>query len=104
MYREGSQWHVGAPADHARGEQANDEGYFYHPWHYQILDTAEDRKASAIVTPARAEKPQTNDEIGSTFTIQGFVLNDEGVILGPSVTYNREKHCIEFYTKASASS
>ena len=104
MYREGSQWHVGALADHARGEQANDEGYFYHPWNYQIPDTAEEREASAIVKPAWAEKPHTIDEIGSTFTIQGFDLNYAGVILGPSVTYNREKHCIEFNPKASASS
>lgn len=104
MYRDGSRWHVGAPAGHARGEQANDDDYFYHPWNYQIPDTVEERKASGIVKPAWAEKPHTIDEIGSTFTIQGFDLNYAGVILGPSVTYNREKHCIEFNPKASASS
>ena len=55
MYRDGSQWHVGAPAGHARGEQANDDDYFYHPWNYQIPDTVEERKASGIVKPAWAE-------------------------------------------------
>lgn len=34
-----------------------------------------------------AEQPQTIDEVGSTFTIQGFDLNYAGVILGPSVKY-----------------
>ena len=34
-----------------------------------------------------AEQPQTIDEIGSTFTIQGFDLNYAGVILGSSVKY-----------------
>lgn len=34
-----------------------------------------------------AEQDQTIDEIGSTFTIQGFDLNYAGVIIGPSVKY-----------------
>ena len=36
---------------------------------------------------AWAEQPQTIDEVGSTYTIQGFDLNYAGVILGPSVKY-----------------
>lgn len=36
---------------------------------------------------AWAEQPQTINEVGSTFTIQGFDLNYAGVILGPSVKY-----------------
>ncbi|WP_395371726.1 DUF2075 domain-containing protein [Komagataeibacter diospyri] len=33
-----------------------------------------------------AERPDTIDEVGSVYTIQGFDLNYAGVILGPSVT------------------
>lgn len=40
---------------------------------------------------AWAEQPQTIDEVGSTFTIQGFDLNYAGVILGPSVKYRDGK-------------
>ena len=38
-----------------------------------------------------AEQPQTINEVGSTFTIQGFDLNYAGVILGPSVKYRDGK-------------
>ena len=40
---------------------------------------------------AWAEQPQTINEVGSTFTIQGFDLNYVGVILGPSVKYRDGK-------------
>ena len=40
---------------------------------------------------AWAEQPQTINEVGSTFTIQGFDLNYAGVILGPSVKYRNGK-------------
>lgn len=43
-----------------------------------------------------AEKDYSIDEAGSTFTIQGFDLNYAGVILGPSVRYNKETHKIWF--------
>ncbi|MFD1319225.1 DUF2075 domain-containing protein [Loigolactobacillus zhaoyuanensis] len=35
-----------------------------------------------------AERPETLDEVGSIYTIQGFDLNYVAVILGPSVTYD----------------
>ncbi|MBL7233410.1 DUF2075 domain-containing protein [Komagataeibacter oboediens] len=35
-----------------------------------------------------AERPDTIDEVGSVYTIQGFDLNYAGVILGPSVGYD----------------
>lgn len=38
-----------------------------------------------------AEQEQTIDEVGSTFTIQGFDLNYAGVIIGPSVKYQNGK-------------
>ena len=34
-----------------------------------------------------AEQPHTIDEVGSTFSIQGFDLSYVGVILGPSVKF-----------------
>ncbi|RRJ26403.1 DUF2075 domain-containing protein, partial [Pseudomonas aeruginosa] len=37
------------------------------------------------------EQSQTINEIGSTFTIQGFDLNYAGVIIGPSVKYRNGK-------------
>jgi DUF2075 family protein len=38
-----------------------------------------------------AEQQQTIDEVGSTFTIQGFDLNYAAVIIGPSVKYRNGK-------------
>ncbi|MGE7545892.1 DUF2075 domain-containing protein [Sporosarcina newyorkensis] len=35
-----------------------------------------------------AEKPETINEAGSIYTVQGFDLNYVGVVLGPSVQYN----------------
>ena len=51
------------------------------PWNQQIKAEKKDAKLSWI------EQPQTIDEIGSTFTVQGFDLNYAGVIIGPSVKY-----------------
>lgn len=42
-----------------------------------------------------ASQPQTINEVGSIYTIQGFDLNYAGVILGPSVTYSPKTHQIE---------
>lgn len=39
-----------------------------------------------------AEEPQTIKEVGSIYTIQGFDLNYVGVILGPSIGYDKENH------------
>ena len=38
-----------------------------------------------------AEKPETIDEVGSIYTVQGFDLNYVGVVLGPSVQYDDKK-------------
>lgn len=38
-----------------------------------------------------AENPETINEAGSIYTIQGFDLNYVGVVLGPSVTYDADK-------------
>lgn len=43
-----------------------------------------------------AEKPHARYEVGTTFTIQGFDLAYVGVILGPSVRYDKENKKIWF--------
>ena len=55
------------------------------PWNQQIKPEKKDAKLSWI------EQPQTIDEVGSTFTVQGFDLNYAGVIIGPSVKYRDGK-------------
>ena len=55
------------------------------PWNQQLKPGKEYAKLSWI------EQPQTIDEIGSTFTVQGFDLNYVGVIIGPSGKYRDGK-------------
>lgn len=59
------------------------------PWNLQI-DTHKNRK-DKIRKRAWAEQEHTINEVGSTYTIQGFDLNYAGVILGPSVKYRGGK-------------
>ncbi|MQS76559.1 DUF2075 domain-containing protein [Companilactobacillus halodurans] len=58
---------------------------FSMPWNLQLP------KVKKTKNLAWAEQEQTIDEIGSTFTIQGFDLNYAGVIIGPSVKYQNGK-------------
>ena len=51
------------------------------PWNRELRRDKKDSKLSWI------EQPQTINEVGSTFTVQGFDLNYAGVIIGPSVKY-----------------
>lgn len=37
-----------------------------------------------------AERPDTISEVGSIYTVQGFDLNNVGVVIGPSVDYDPE--------------
>lgn len=79
--RADGRWVKGLPAGFDKsGVSAfhSHDGIFWQPWNYQI------RKQDD--TPW-AEKPETIDEIGSTYTIQGFDLNYAGVIIGKSVGY-----------------
>lgn len=39
-----------------------------------------------------AENPDSINEVGSIYTVQGFDLNYVGVVLGPSVTYDEGKN------------
>ena len=64
------------------------------PWNRELLE----HDPTYTNLPARsrmrlkaldwAEQEQTINEVGSTFTIQGFDLSYAGVIIGPSVTYD----------------
>ncbi len=57
------------------------------PWNYETEKELSDKERRAIRSKAWAEQEHTIDEVGSTFTIQGFDLSYVGVILGPSVTF-----------------
>lgn len=66
-------------------------GDWHKPWNRELeseLTRQEKREAKQL---AWAEQKQTINEVGSTFTIQGFDLNYAGVILGPSVKYRDGK-------------
>lgn len=60
-------------------------GNFSKPWNLQLSAPSKVKKLPW------AEQPQSIDEVGSTFTIQGFDLNYAGVIIGPSVKYRNGK-------------
>nr|OTN85727.1 hypothetical protein A5821_001673 [Enterococcus sp. 7F3_DIV0205] len=59
------------------------------PWNLQLPQTKEQKIKNRNLS--WAEQEQTIDEVGSTFTIQGFDLNYAGVIIGPSVKYRNNK-------------
>lgn len=58
-------------------------GEFSKPWNNQRDYTREEKRENKM--KSWAERPQTIDEVGSIFTIQGFDLNYAAVIIGPSV-------------------
>lgn len=60
---------------------------WHKPWNRELESELTKKEKRAIKGLAWAEQPQTINEVGSTFTIQGFDLNYVGVILGPSVKY-----------------
>lgn len=61
--------------------------HWHKPWNRELNQELDRKTKRANKTLSWAEQPQTIDEVGSTFTIQGFDLNYAGVILGPSVKY-----------------
>lgn len=84
MYRdEKGIWQKGMPGD---GRSIGDD-YFCMPWNYQLEDPEAGAAHKVNNDAAWAEKDFTINEVGSTFTIQGFDLNYAGVIIGPSVQY-----------------
>ena len=68
-------------------------GNWRKPWNRELESGLPRKDKTGIKKLAWAEQPQTINEVGSTFTIQGFDLNYAGVILGPSVKY-RNGHVI----------
>lgn len=92
------QWHMGlgeyADASSSELEILEREGkIFSHPWNYQLssLDSSKHSRSIKETKKSWAEQPHTINEIGSTFTVQGFDLNYAGVIIGPSVQYRNGK-------------
>lgn len=57
------------------------------PWNYETKSELTPKELKQIKDLAWAEQPHTINEVGSTYTIQGFDLSYVGVILGPSVKY-----------------
>lgn len=66
-------------------------GNWHKPWNRELTKELSREEKRNIKDLAWAEQPQTINEVGSTFTIQGFDLNYAGVILGPSVKYRDGK-------------
>jgi Uncharacterized conserved protein len=64
---------------------------WHKPWNRELEQELSRKEKRAIKSLSWAEQPHTIDEVGSTFTIQGFDLNYAGVILGPSVKYRDGK-------------
>ena len=64
-------------------------GSWFMPWNYELLKGMSRDQKKGISNLAWAEQPHTINEVGSTFTIQGFDLSYVGVILGPAVKYRR---------------
>ena len=61
------------------------------PWNYETEEDLSRKEKRANHSKAWAEQEHTIDEVGSTFTIQGFDLSYVGVILGPSVKYRNNE-------------
>ena len=61
------------------------------PWNYELKSELTPKEQRAIKNLSWAEQSHTINEVGSTFSIQGFDLNYAGVILGPSVKYRNGK-------------
>ena len=77
-------------------------GDWHKPWNRELtkkMTKSEKKKIKSLSWP---EQPQTINEVGSTFTIQGFDLNYAGVIIGPSVKYRNGR--IEFDPRSSCNS
>lgn len=66
-------------------------GKWHKPWNRELESELTRKEKRDIKGLAWAEQPKTINEVGSTFTIQGFDLNYAGVILGPSVKYRDGK-------------
>lgn len=66
-------------------------GNWHKPWNRELTKKMPRSEKKRIGSLSWPEQPQTINEVGSTFTIQGFDLNYAGVIIGPSVKYRDGK-------------
>jgi len=76
-------------------------GNFILPWNEQIFHVdiepkLNNRQKKMYSSLDWAEKDYSINEVGSTFTIQGFDLAYAGVIIGPSVRYDKNSNKIWF--------
>jgi len=62
-------------------------GNWFMPWNYELEKELDRKQRRHIQSQSWAEQEHTINEVGSTFTIQGFDLSYAGVILGPSIKY-----------------
>jgi len=62
------------------------------PWNRELR---KDKSVQKNDSKAWHEQEHTINEVGSTYTIQGFDLAYAGVILGPSITYRNGKITID---------
>lgn len=96
-------WRMGLAGDDDSGidevDAPNDARRFCHPWNYMLSRQSSSKSIDSL---SWAENPETLNEIGSTYTIQGFDLNIAGVIIGPSVKYRDGR--IVFDAKGSQNS
>ena len=77
-------------------------GDWHKPWNRELTKKMTKTEKKKIKSLSWPEQPQTINEVGSTFTIQGFDLNYAGVIIGPSVKYRKGR--IIFDPSASCNS
>jgi hypothetical protein len=100
---EAGTWVMGLAADDKAGFIKDGDSLgskrFCHPWNYQLEPS---KKTKGIEGSSWAERPETIDEIGSTYTIQGFDLNYAGVIIGPSVKMRNGKLLFDSSASKSA--
>lgn len=68
-----------------------EEENWHKPWNYELEKELDSVQKKKIKNQSWAEQEHTINEVGSTFTIQGFDLNYAGVILGNSVKYKDGK-------------
>ena len=62
-------------------------GKWHKPWNRELESELTRKEKRAIKGLAWAEQPQTINEVGSTFTIQGFDLNYAGVSISPNFCF-----------------
>lgn len=94
LHKEGQKWEMGLGEERLRETRQEEEELFRMPWNYQLTKGGNSGE-SDLKDSVWAEKPMSIDEVGSTFTIQGFDLNYAGVIIGPSITYREGKIVVD---------